>query len=564
MKKNLKFDAEFASEVMKEIPPGYIDKTVCGCGLTSVALENDVKTVIAVPTIYLAINKAEQYPNERFNGKVLAVWGETEWTDIEFYRWNNNPQKIIVTYDSLPNVIYLLDDYNYKLIIDESNELLSKTHLKPDVIDRVFSIAEEYKDTVSFISATPTPLEYMPRWISEIDQIRIEWEKTVKAQPILVERSNPYQSLRKEFISPIVQNGILTIKGKTFSKLIIFMNSVRQIANIIKETGLNKEECGIICGASLKNDSKINGIKRYVSGVMPKFLFITSSGFSGIDLYDNEAMTVVVSNTKRNWQMIDMLTDLKQAISRQRNRDNPNYGRFIYIYNQSMFSKSEEQLLSSLDAIRNRILSSINLYEYGLQSGNADGFATYPDFISYTVFKNGRYELNEQAFLADKYFILETRRQYQKGFDIRGQFENSTEVQPIVLPGEVTYSELVKYFKENNKDGEIDWGVYSTKNEWISVIETSYKCYKNVWKDYTYAKMMISNFGDVYNTIKSVANNIFSEGKYSRKEATKKMQNIYDDLKFSRSVRHHDFNEIFKEVKHSKIRGERYVEIVEK
>lgn len=34
------FDAEYASETsLVNIPAGYINKTVCGCGLTSLAIE---------------------------------------------------------------------------------------------------------------------------------------------------------------------------------------------------------------------------------------------------------------------------------------------------------------------------------------------------------------------------------------------------------------------------------------------------------------------------------------------------------------------------------------------
>lgn len=107
MIKEMTFDAEYASEVMDEIPAGYINKTICGCGLTTVALENNVDTVIAVPTIYLAQNKASQYPNERYPGKVLAVTGETTPSDIEWYRWNNRTLKIIsqslTTFQSVEN-----------------------------------------------------------------------------------------------------------------------------------------------------------------------------------------------------------------------------------------------------------------------------------------------------------------------------------------------------------------------------------------------------------------------------------------------------------------------------
>lgn len=105
---------------------------------------------------------------------------------------------------------------------------------------------------------------------------------------------------------------------------------------------------------ALENDSKISGIERYRSGPLPKYLFITSSGFCGIDLIDDNAMTIIVSNTGKNWQMIDMLTDLKQAVSRQRNKNNPNYGSYIYIYNQSIFSQNKD-LLKKIDSVRNKV-----------------------------------------------------------------------------------------------------------------------------------------------------------------------------------------------------------------
>ena len=88
-------------------------------------------------------------------------------------------------------------------------------------------------------------------------------------------------------------------------------------------------------------------------------------------------MTIVVSNTAKNWQMIDMLTDLKQAVSRQRNKSNPNYGSYVYIYNQSVFSKSEEELLEMLESIRTKLNKSIRIYDNALLTGDEDGFVPY-------------------------------------------------------------------------------------------------------------------------------------------------------------------------------------------
>src|SRR5690606_19495910 len=77
-----KYDAEYASQVMDKIPLGYINKSICGCGLTTVAIENSVPTIIAVPTINLVLNKVSQYPNERSDIKVLGVYGDTVFEDI--------------------------------------------------------------------------------------------------------------------------------------------------------------------------------------------------------------------------------------------------------------------------------------------------------------------------------------------------------------------------------------------------------------------------------------------------------------------------------------------------
>lgn len=556
----LNYKSEFASDVMTSIPYGNIDKTICGCGLTTVALENSENTIIAVPTIYLAINKSVQYPNDRCDNKILAVWGETKQEDIDAYLSTTSVVKIMVTYDSLPKVEYLLD--TCRLVIDESNELLSKTKLKPQVIYKVFSIAERYRDTVSFISATPNPLHYMPKWISEINQVKINWEQTIKAKPILCERTYPFKSLREEFIKPLKDNGSITVADKTFSKVIVFINSVSQIAEVVKDSGLDKNDCGIICGDSLKNDVKIIGITRYTSGNMPKYLFITSTGFCGIDLYDDTAMTIVVSNTNKQWQMIDMLTDLKQAVSRQRNKNNPNYGSYIYIYNQSVFNNTENDLMSMLDSTYLKINKSIRIYDMAVASGDEDGFVPYPDFTAYTIFKDNRYEINEQAFQADKYFILEIRNQYTRGFDIKGGLDSSVEIEPVELPNNISYKDLVEHFKENNIDGVVNWGVYSTKTNWISIIESSYKFYKKVWTDFTYARDMVENYGDEFELIKVEIKSMFKKGeRYKRSDITTTLQAYYNHKGISRKAKYSDLSEIM-DYKDITIRGIRMVEIL--
>lgn len=163
--------------------------------------------------------------------------------------------------------------------------------------------------------------------------------------------------------------------------------------------------------------------------------------------------------------MIDILTDLKQAVSRQRNKENINYGSYIYIYNQNIFSKSKDELLSELNSVYLKLQDAVELYKIAKDTNRESGFMMDSDFKAYSILKDGFYEINDQAFKADKYFILEIREQYQKGFDVKGTLENAVEVEPIELPNNISYSTLVDYFKENSKSGVIDWGLHSTRLE---------------------------------------------------------------------------------------------------
>lgn len=558
----LNYDTEYASESMNDIPAGYIDKSICACGMTTVALENDKNVVLAVPTIYLALNKADQYPNTRSNNTVMPVWGETSSTEIDNYWRNSKVSKLICTYDSLHKVKHLLPACH--LIIDESNMLLSVTKQRPDAVANLFDIAQEYKDTVSFISATPIPVNYMPDWISEINQVKINWSNTVKAEPIRCERTYPFKTLCKEFLQPLQRNGSMTVSDKTFDKVIVFMNTVSQISKVIRDANLDKKECGIICGDSLKNDSKISGIERYRSGSLPKYLFITSSGFCGIDLIDDDAMTIIVSNTSRDWQMIDMLTDLKQAISRQRNKNNPNYGSYIYIYNQSIFSQGEEELLKKIDNVRRKIEANIPVYDELKEKGQELYFMCDNDFKAYTLYKDGRYIINEQAFNSDKYFILETRKQYVEGFNIKGYLGHGTVIEPVSLPKEVSYRDLVKYFEDNHINGAVDWNSYSTRIEWIKLIDDSYRIFKKVWKDFTYAKNCVSNHDNIYELLKLDIKKNFAVGStYTRNQVKEILSEIYSNHNINRIPKHYDLEEALI-IREKKINGERLVEIIGK
>lgn len=569
---NLKFDAEYASEVLKEIPYGYIDKTICGCGLTTVALENNYNTIIAVPSVELIRNKVSQYPNERCNNIILGVYSGITIEDINEYVKNNNILKIMVTYDSIWKVEHLLD--KCRLIIDESNKLLSSSALKVssksnsksvDVVSRVFSIAEKYRNTVSFVSATPTPLEYLPEWVSTISQVKIEWTNTIKAKPILMERTYPYKSISQEVLIPLKNKGFIEIGGAVISKVIVFLNSVENIIRVIKESQLNKDDVAIIASNSIENDVKIKGYDRLTNPKkLPKFTFVTSTGFEGIDLEDKEAISIVVSNTSKSYQMIDMLTDLKQAISRQRDKSNPNYNKFIYIYNQSIFSKTKEELITDIDERYKSIEEAIYLWEIAKKDNKRSGFKYTEknvDFISYTNYieDTETYILNENMFKADKYFILNVKEQYREGFDLKGSYENCNIIEAPEFIESVGYKELVQIFKSS---GSLKG--YEYKEEYCNLILDCMKLYNKVWEDYTYAKQMVKDYTNEYGRLIVAIRSKFKSGDvYKAKYVKQILSEIYKEYNISRKAKSTDLQE-FMTIKVKKVNGYEYLEIINK
>lgn len=71
------FNSSYAGQEVQYLPTNaYIDKTVCGVGMTSVAIECKRNTLILVPTKLLVSNKVCQYPNERCSYHLQGVTGD--------------------------------------------------------------------------------------------------------------------------------------------------------------------------------------------------------------------------------------------------------------------------------------------------------------------------------------------------------------------------------------------------------------------------------------------------------------------------------------------------------
>ena len=135
------------------------------------------------------------------------------------------------------------------------------------------------------------------------------------------------------------------------------MNSVTNIANIIKQTGLQSDEVNIIVAFNEENNllvKKLGG--DFGIGRIPlkgeqhkKFTFCTSTAFAGCDFYSTCASTFVISDNKKAYTSIDIATELAQIAGRQRLECNPFRNTTTFIYNVDVGENKDDSYKSALE-----------------------------------------------------------------------------------------------------------------------------------------------------------------------------------------------------------------------
>jgi hypothetical protein len=566
--KEIKCIGRYASETLDEIPLGYIDKTLPGCGLTSVALENNIDTIVAVPNIVLIDNKVSQYPNSRFSGSVLGVKGNTTPKYIEEYVNNTDIIKIMVTYDSIGKVEHLLD--RCKLVIDESQELLKGQKLKSmskismldsDANTELFKVAYKYRDSLSMISATPIPLEYMPKWVSELDQVKLLWGNNIKTTPMLMERPYPIKSLVEEIVMPLAEHNEVYFNNTKITKAVIFINSVSSIKKVLKDSGLDEsDDVGVIAGNSLNTSIKLKGVPRIKDySKLPTFTFITSTGFKGIDLYDKEAISIVVSTINRDFTMIDINVDLLQAVSRIRNSDNNHVGKYLYLYNKKIDDFTRAELIETMERTKESVTDQIISWEANKAVDNKRGFRCDNTFRMYSQYikEIDSFVINNNLISSDTYFIEQIYSKYKEGFNIAG-YLNGVNTNGSVVISKPTYKDVANEFITT---GSID--KYKQYKEYVDLVLESYRRFGKVYLEEKYTKKKLGLIGSKdYRYYKDKIKRMFKKGnRYPVKQVKDKLQKLYDRECIDKKANATDLKEIM-DIKYIVTNKTRMIEIL--
>ena len=99
---------------MDKLPENTVlNKGLTGCGATTLAIQEERDTIIAVPFTSLIVNKTE---NPDHKDILLGLYGETPddfCSEITDYLAGHSRIKIMTTYDSIPKVCSTLSALGY-------------------------------------------------------------------------------------------------------------------------------------------------------------------------------------------------------------------------------------------------------------------------------------------------------------------------------------------------------------------------------------------------------------------------------------------------------------------
>ena len=435
-----KFIEEFGKPF--ELPNGILNKEIPGCGATTVALTDEHKTIICSPRNELLKNKHEQYPD------TLLVIGGVDTKEIETYLQTAELPKILVSYDSVYKLIGCIKyKSDWRVVVDEFQCLLADSSFKSEIELHFLDNSRSFP-YVTFLSATPILDKYLEQidHFKDMNYYQLDWEEKDIVRVYRERTKNPINAALE--IVRYYQNGnypSVYVNGeRIYSKeCVIFLNSVNNIVNIIKQTELKPEEVNIIVGNSEDNDRQIarigEGFKR---GRIPlkgethkKFTFCTSTAYAGCDFYSTNAATFVISDCNRPNTAVDIATELVQIAGRQRLACNPFRQFLTFVYNVNAEEVEQEtfneHLCRKVNVTLDEIRDNNNAGE-ALRAKRIKDFRRIPDNVkyqdSYTMYDElkGEFVFNRLAYVNEQYCFDVQKFNYQNGVIVKKLLQDSS------------------------------------------------------------------------------------------------------------------------------------------
>lgn len=565
-----------------------LNKTVTGCGGTSLFLNSDLRIVIISPRIQVLKEKQQQHSetflfhiplcNNRRNAiqekmRELNTYLSYSHGDSPFGQ-QSRPSKILVTLDSLDKVLSVLESWgitdSFLFVVDEFQCLMGDATFKGSTDMNFLVSLDNRVKRICYLSATPIPDHFLgciPQ-LSGIPYYKLEWDPNVIEEPtlkeVMMKKGESAEKLCNQLIRRYRENGYFerkVVHGNIVHsyEACIFLNEVKSIRNVIRQNNLKPEEVTILCSESKASDLPkgytIGGLCTNKNNPQNKtFTFCTKASFEGVDFYSNNASTYIFINAGRECQTLDIMLDIPQILGRQRLDINP-FRHDATIYYKTMPEiMSKEEFRQKQEAMNQKSDSILNTFKNAPEDAKNLFVELYRDKALDNKFVDDYVDLiqeNGHTTIGFNYLVMVAKwnQWYQRNYYYTNSCQLLTSIQSVVgmrqKPEEVKQFEQW-YYKSSDKDKLAGYANFRNKYPQYDtlLLQNPFINFKyHDWYDRLgYQTLHSLNFqgADVEKTysehcllepIKDACRQEFKIGVlYSKQEVKSKLQRIYDDL----------------------------------
>lgn len=251
------------SDVPFTLPNRAIIHAATGIGKTHYALNHiDGKVVFAVPTQTLVQQISAEYPN-------CAVYYEHEKTA------HADSQRIVCTYDSVPQVMQFVDIPITSLVIDEIHNTASSGGYRSRTLDDVLDTIEANWQRVTLLTGTPIPFSHPS--LANFSVINVQSELREQTAQMVTWKDKKRDAIRK-----------LCTPDK---RHLVFLNNkgdgLDAITAMLHANGFTNDQI-----MALNADNKREPAQAHMiaTGIVPdgiNVLIVTSVAIEGINIYSD-------------------------------------------------------------------------------------------------------------------------------------------------------------------------------------------------------------------------------------------------------------------------------------
>lgn len=564
---------------LEDLPHNCIfNKVITGCGGTTVVLFNNETYVIAVPTTELIVNKtgleeagvATITSYDGVKQTVFGLFGNFTYQlkkKVKDYVNGDGIKKIMCTYNKVEQLVKLIDVSDFRLLVDEYHSLLKSYSYRDKAVNGVLQNFNKFK-SYCFMSATPISPEFTPSVLKETEIYEADWVNGTDNLIVKLDQTNHPYSKAANYINSYKKDGFLKIGEYKSYEAFFFINSVTDIAEILKYCNLSNDEVKIVCADNEENRRKLEGYTISNSrSANKKFTFITSKSFEGADYFSETGMCFVVSNSRNKNTLLDISTDIYQIAGRIRTENNPFRNTMIHIFNS--VGKRKIELDITYEEMANKVNKNIDganeiINLINNASDNAKSMAEKMINSEY-IMKNpdGSYFLNDMIVKLDLYNFKLEQMIYKTGIALKKEYNKqnviTTSIEYEALEG-ISKSACKMDFKTAfNKYVEIatsivpnDTLVELIKKQQPLVIPAYHKLGVDKVKKLRYVKSAIENA--IINSDSNKSSDIklakmmtdkIAIGFISSKRAREIISGAYKELKISDSPKASDLSKWF-------------------